>query len=393
MQQYSKAIKALTREKAVGEDVALVTCVLFIYFETLRGQLSTAISHIDGGVKILSSPSYTPSPYVSKEALTLLFIRLDTQADAIIAKRQTGQPALMKPELDGVVCGYAAGEIPREFKSLLESRNALDYYIRTHALRGFEEVKAAATRGETGKVSVLLRYVSSAASLRLKMWDVAFEAFVRRREREMGLERMKGRGEGREVREWREAVNLMRVHRISWSFFYCIDLERATVDETLWDEYIEDFKTVVALAEEIVGPREDGVDENGRIKRVLCLDAGIVLPLYFVATKCRVRRIRWKAIELLRRTERQEGLWNSVLTALVAERVIRIEEEGMGWEEEVGSREEVISRENRVRGVILGLDAEERKAFLSYGRCRDRDGRWSVMGTGDVEWIEEWVRW
>ncbi len=126
MQQYSKAIKALTGEKAVGEDVALVTCVLFVYFETLRGHLATAISHIDGGVKILSSPSYTPSPYVSKEALAPLFIRLDTQADAIIAKRQTAQPTLMKPELDGVVCGYAAGEIPREFKSLLESRNALD---------------------------------------------------------------------------------------------------------------------------------------------------------------------------------------------------------------------------------------------------------------------------
>ncbi len=129
------------------------------------------------------------------------------------------------------------------------------------------------------------------------------------------------------------------------------------------------------------------MDGDGTVKRVLCLDAGIVLPLYFVATKCRVRRIRWKAIELLRRAKRQEGLWNSVLTALVAERVIRIEEEGLG------SDEELVTRENRVRGVILGLDVEERKAFLSYGKCRERDGRWSVTGTGDVEWIEEWVHW
>ncbi len=94
-------------------------------------------------------------------------------------------------------------------------------------------MKAAAARGETGKVSVLVRYVSTTASLRLKMWDVAFEAFVRRREREMGLEKRKRRGEEKGVREWREAVDLMRVHRISWSFLYCIDLERATVDETL----------------------------------------------------------------------------------------------------------------------------------------------------------------
>jgi hypothetical protein len=58
MQQYSKAIKALLgsnggQEKAA--DVALVTCVFFVYYETLRGHHAMAISHIHGGIKILSA--------------------------------------------------------------------------------------------------------------------------------------------------------------------------------------------------------------------------------------------------------------------------------------------------------------------------------------------------
>ena len=57
------------------------------------------------------------------------------------------------------------------------------------------------------------------------------------------------------------------------------------------------------------------------------------LPLYSAATKRGTHSLRWHAITLLRRTERQEGLCNSVLTAMVAERLVGIEEEAwlMGY--------------------------------------------------------------
>lgn len=52
---------------------------------------------------------------------------------------------------------------------------------------------------------------------------------------------------------------------------------------------------------------------------VFSLDTGIVLPLYFVATKCRYPTIRRKSIALLKSTPRQEGVLNSMLTGRVAE--------------------------------------------------------------------------
>ncbi|KAI7525808.1 hypothetical protein KC317_g21196 [Hortaea werneckii] len=53
----------------------------------------------------------------------------------------------------------------------------------------------------------------------------------------------------------------------------------------------------------------------------------IVSPMYFVATKCRHPQIRRRAIKLLRHTKRRESLWDSNVSAAIAERVVAIEEQ------------------------------------------------------------------
>ncbi|KAN0101530.1 hypothetical protein V8E51_012040 [Hyaloscypha variabilis] len=396
MQQYSKAIKALLgssggKEQAV--DIALVTCVLFIYFEILRGHHATALSHINGGIKILSSFHPTPSPsasaspstpfsspisqssnpYVSTPTLILLFIRFDTQASSIIANRPR---ILLSPDLDNPLSGYTP-EIPSEFRNLEEARNSLDY-IRTEALRMMDTVD----RKDWVKVKIMLACVQSTAGLRLELWERAFEALISRRENG-GKKRshIQGRLTTKEAdKDWNDAVAVLKIQRIFMSFFFCVDLERTVRDESIWDEYTEDFSTIIALSESVIGPPPPLTQPP---KRILSLDAGIVLPLYFVATKCRLSPLRWQAIALLRRTERQEGLCNSILTALVAEKLVRIEEEGM-----VDGR---IGMKERVRGVELRFKVEERRASLRYARLEK--GTFGRPPQGEVEWIDGWISW
>ncbi|KAE9369184.1 hypothetical protein N431DRAFT_546736 [Stipitochalara longipes BDJ] len=396
MQQYSKAIKALLgsnggQEQAI--DVALVTCVLFIYFEILRGHHATALSHINGGIKILSSLHPSPAssttspfpspisqsstPYVSTPTLTLLFIRFDTQASSIIANRQR---ILISPDLGNPFSGYTP-EIPSEFRSLEEARNSLDY-IRTEALRMMDTVD----RSNRVKIKIMLACVQSTAGLRLGLWDRAFGSFVSRKKKEgstKGGQIEGGVGTRETEKAWKDAINVLRVQRIFNSFFFCVDLERVLRDEGIWDEYTADFEEILRLSEAIIGPETPSSGNSEEVKRVLCLDAGIIMPLYFVATKCRIGAIRWKAIALLRRTERQEGLCNSVLTALVAERLVRIEEEQI-----VGGE---IRTEDRVRGVELSLKVEERKASLRYARLER--GAFGRPPPQEVEWIDGWICW
>jgi hypothetical protein len=89
-----------------------------------------------------------------------------------------------------------------------------------------------------------------------------------------------------------------------------------------WDQFMPQMKEMVALGEKIIS----FTLANGGQTTVFCLDMGIIIPLYTVASKCRDSTIRRKAIALLRSTSRQEGLWNSWLVARAAERIVEIEE-------------------------------------------------------------------
>lgn len=56
------------------------------------------------------------------------------------------------------------------------------------------------------------------------------------------------------------------------------------------------------------------------------MDLGCLVPLYYVATKCRFRSLRHRAVALLDTVFHREGLWDSRITALVARKVVELEE-------------------------------------------------------------------
>lgn len=85
----------------------------------------------------------------------------------------------------------------------------------------------------------------------------------------------------------------------------------------------------------------------------------------------------------------RRGFWNSVLTARVAERLVYVEEVGMGVEG-AGAGAGAVKREDRVAGVELGFEMEPRRAFLRYRKCYPfLEGK----DIGGMETVEEWVEW
>ncbi|KAL9054599.1 MAG: hypothetical protein Q9162_004062 [Coniocarpon cinnabarinum] len=59
-------------------------------------------------------------------------------------------------------------------------------------------------------------------------------------------------------------------------------------------------------------------------------ELGIIAPLFQVGFKCRDPYIRRRAVELLLQSRRREGRWESIAAARVCQRIIEIEEEGLG---------------------------------------------------------------
>lgn len=92
-----------------------------------------------------------------------------------------------------------------------------------------------------------------------------------------------------------------------------------------WDKVISQMKEILVLGEKIILSTAPSNGHGAQITS-FCLDMGIIIPLYTVASQCQDPTIRRKAIALLRSTSRQEGLWNSLLVAKAAERIMEIEE-------------------------------------------------------------------
>jgi hypothetical protein len=96
-------------------------------------------------------------------------------------------------------------------------------------------------------------------------------------------------------------------------------------DLTFSDDFTLVFQKIVALAAGVLSSNE----ERSARRPMFSMDLGIVGPLYVVASQCRDPGIRRRAIALLRSASIQEGVWNSFLTAKVAEKVVEIEEAGL----------------------------------------------------------------
>lgn len=181
-------------------------------------------------------------------------------------------------------------------------------------------------------------------------------------------------------------IHILKMQRIMMGVYFSVDILRAAGDETVWDEHLPEFEKILRHAAQLVD--HHGPEDVNNSQLVFTLDTEIIAALYFVAAKCRHGAVRRKAIALLKKEQRQEGVWNSLLTAKVAERLVAIEEEGTVFlntdrtSESENARQ--VPRWKRVVGVEIRFDAEQKRASLKYKKLNENGG---VVGA------QEWLEW
>jgi hypothetical protein len=127
--QYTKAIGHLRRSLSSGKQApltALMSCILFVCFDSLRGHFDSAIVHLQSGLKILRDvcARCPDESHMIMSQIAPLFKRLSLQAILYIDTRST-------PERRALVASFAdlsfrENEIPEAFKSLADARHALN---------------------------------------------------------------------------------------------------------------------------------------------------------------------------------------------------------------------------------------------------------------------------
>jgi hypothetical protein len=206
-----------------------------------------------------------------------------------------------------------------------------------------------------------LDLIRNFSAIRLKQWSSVFESFLRDKKDLTVIEQ--------------RAVRILELHRAVTGLHLSNDLFRIMDDETVWDEHYQEFETIVTQAEIVL--QLSPVSKRPSFT----LDTEVIMALASTVINCRDSQVRRKALALLRSAHRQEGIWNSLLTARVAERVVEIEEYGLDGETGAVMS---IPRWNRVLVVQIKLDNENRRANLQYMRPKE---------DGGLETINEWLEW
>ncbi|RAL12944.1 Zn(II)2Cys6 transcription factor domain-containing protein [Aspergillus homomorphus CBS 101889] len=311
-------------------DVCLISCVLFVCFEIMSSHYIAAVNHIRHGVKILSEVTYDPGtgtyrhpflrpstvPSLEIENLRMLLVRLHGQAFTLTRAEEDG-PSSTAPHL---TCS-ASVDIPPCFSSLAEARDIYEHYngLFRHE---FHSISDAIARHGIAEDPGLL--VQRYAGL-LGRWSMALDCFEQARGPSLTTKEQTG-------------LKILQIHRLEHSLLL-EQYRSGSAESTVWDRYNPIFKKITSLAASVVelsrslgspsvspNPLLSSLQQRPTLSPSFSLDLGIIGPLYDVATLCRDPVIRREAVNVLRSASRQEGVFNSYVCAVVADKVISLEE-------------------------------------------------------------------
>ncbi len=370
LQQCNKAIGHLnqkfsgTRQQSIA--VLLLSCVLFVCFESLQCNYEMALSHMQSGLSVFRSwqaearksggcgaiASSNTSDWMHSEILSM-FSRLNLQALLFIETHILPMDFLRQD------ASALIESVPSTFTSLNEARNWLDDSVSYI----FQTATAAHLRGDASGDKVSTRYLPGRASDDLLVqWSTAFDAFIQSVEKALEPKDIQG----------------VTVLEIQYKVAKVVVAVGIPPNELAFDGFEAEFGSIVFLVSSLI--RSPNTSEISELTKQFCFEMNLIPALYFVATKCREPSIRRQALSILSEVFGHECLWNSKLMSKIAERVILIEEE----KENIGqvTSADEISATTRVSVLSATIYSKRRQVLVKC--CQEMRG-------GDKRMRHEWI--
>lgn len=278
LKHYTKAISYLQPRLSVNERpsarLALMTCVMFVSLELLRGHFRTAVFHLESGNKILQE-SQCQSPAVIDDWILDVFPRLYIQVALLNQHRRF--PLIYITYLLRPLC---SGEIFLNFNQAWQKLECILFRIL--------ELSADVRQQQPLPSFSLNSYVEFSLrqeqiQLDLECW---FSTYERSRASLQGLLR-------KDIELF--AFQLLCSHHTIAQIMTATCL-RDHDDEIMFDLYDDQFIIAINHSIALANVRESHVSTAANSMRCFnmsrsVIDIGWISPLYYVALKCRVHRI------------------------------------------------------------------------------------------------------
>lgn len=322
LQHYVKAIGLLephflAHDKA-SLRVALITCLMFISLDLLRGHFETARLHLRNGLSILKQLQILFSGKDAVLRLDPLCELTDSWIAEAFSRFHLQFELFDYTHHHSGLCLQIAG--PGSFASPIQSLKQAWEQLELLLHRIFQLAHQSRHWALSEKTSCLTSpdLIDKQRNIQsdLAAWLERYNAFENTRRK-----------------QW--TVMLLRVYQILCGYHALAKVMVATClhpdDELVYDSSTADF---TLLLEHLAGlkPEDSVISHRGAAPGVFMdmshsiMDVGWIPPLFYTAVKCRVHRLRLHAISLLELSAHREGLWDSVTAACVARKVMNIEE-------------------------------------------------------------------
>jgi hypothetical protein len=311
---YNKAIKHLVQratQPSYSTEVGLVCCLVFICLETLRGNYETALAHFKSGLDIIntynnrsvSGPVQAVRPKVFEDILIPMFTR--NIATAIVF-------GLPSESVSYNSAHYPIGTQKCVFNTVMDADLAA-HNIRNMA---FVLTRLLGTKVVTQEKHTKEELQAQEDCLEHhRVWLRALETLE---------------GKAKMSKEHSVAAAMLKVlHYLMYIFTTCVLLD----SQKDFDKHVNDFKAVIKHARTYLEAAESAPLRTAAAHFTFTI--GIIPALYLTACRCRCPFTRREALALLERDLPREGLWDAQQHAIVARRVIELEEREVdpdtGW--------------------------------------------------------------
>ena len=340
--------------------ISLISCLLFICLELIQDNYAASITHLTGGLQLLNfcekfqrEEPLLPSISALSNQVKQFFCRIIVQS---LFLGDTHYAVSMIPKQSCV-------EAPTVISSVSKARDMLDtlflssYHflqpIYANSYNDYEDLKLRQTQ--------LLN--------ELQNWYRLFRELLA--------------AQGQLTTKDSTGIILLEIHHVSLYIMLDTALDKS---KTLWSDPTSPFLRIINLSASLLPPAGTSSPTVSKLSHY-SFDLGIIGPLFYTAIKCWDPSIRSEALTLLRHSEipYREGMWSAEAAAIMAERIIHIQEDLAAGTENRGSNPDAVkpsdtSQESIKRDIWFDIarpteDDRSLKIYVGADPDKKRDVR------------------
>ncbi|KFX99103.1 hypothetical protein O988_04050 [Pseudogymnoascus sp. VKM F-3808] len=277
VKQYMKAISHLRRSLSARKQApltALMSCLLFVCFDYLRGNFDSAMLHLQSGLEIFGDlmGQGEEDGDIAEQSIAPLFMRLTAQSILYIDTRNAFDQRQFAKQLMHIRLS-GPSDIPETVFYICDADQPMNAQL-PEAYKTYKTYSA-----------------------QLLAWDSSFSAFMSLKSHTLTALHIRG-------------AALLKIHHITATIMGRSipdltdprSIAAAANDAAVFARCINDFETVISLSKSLIAAAEqDTLRGNGSLTGGLTFstDMGVVAPLYYICIKCVDVPLREQAIDLL----------------------------------------------------------------------------------------------